>query len=659
MSETSSAPASKTPLWSPSDERVSRSAMRTFLDTVNRAYGLELNTYDDLYTWSISHIPDFWRTIFCEAEIRRSAPFESVVENLDTMPGTKWFPGARLNFAENLLRFRDDREALVAWREDKSVQRITYRELYDEVSRLTKALKKLGVSKGDRVAGYLPNGVHAVVAMLASTSLGAIWSSGSPDFGVQGATDRFGQIEPKVLFCADGYLYNGKTFDRLGHAEEISKNIGSIKHIIVVPFVEKRADLSRLPEAVHYDDLIADEAPGDIDFVQTPADHPVYILYSSGTTGVPKCIVHGAIGVLLQHYKELHLHTDVNRDTSIFYFTTCGWMMWNWLVSSLMLGARTVLFDGSPFYPGPEILWEMAEKEKLTVFGTSAKYLSALEDSGLKPCEKFDLEPLKVICSTGSPLARKSFHYVYRDIKKDVQLSSIAGGTDIISCFMLGNPMLPVYEEELQCRGLGMKVEAFDDEGKGVIGREGELVCTAPAPSMPVFFWNDPDMKKYKAAYFDVYPGVWRHGDFVVIGENGGVVMHGRSDATLNPGGVRIGTAEIYNQLEPMSEIQDSLVIGQKWEDDERVVLFVVLAPGVEFSAELEKTIRTRIRSNASPRHVPAKIIPVEAIPYTRNGKKVEVAVRKLIHGRPVKNREALANPESLDLYVDMEALKS
>ena len=647
----------KVPLWTPSSEYAQNSRMAAFIRSVNERLNTGFTGYRELFEWSVTEIESFWAALWDHAQIRASRPYEKVVEDL-VMPGTKWFTGARLNFAENLLRFRDEGEALVFCMESGRHSAMTYAELYSAVARLASALKKMGVREGDRVAGYAANTPETVVAMLATTSLGAVWTSCSPDFGEKGALDRFGQTLPKILFATDGYIYNGKVFDRRERIRALAEKIESIEKVIVMALVEEKPDISSVPNAVLFSDLLEGEDAGEIEFVQTPADHPVYILYSSGTTDVPKCITHGAVGTLLQHYKELALHTNVDRETSIFYFTTCGWMMWNWLVSGLMLGARVVLYDGSPFHPGPDVLWKLAEKERLSVFGTSARYIAALEESGLKPKDDFDLSALKVICSTGSPLSAESFRYVYRDIKRDVQLASISGGTDIISCFMLGNPMLPVYEEEIQCIGLGMKVEALDEEGKPVIGRQGELVCSAPAPSMPICFWNDPDMEKYRGAYFDTYPGKWRHGDYIEITPRGGVIMYGRSDATLNPAGVRIGTAEIYRTIEGMPEIADSVVVGQKWGGDERVVLFVKLAEGVTLDDALVKKIRTTIRNSASPRHVPAKVIPITDIPYTLTGKKVEMAVRKVIHGEEVKNKSALVNQESLEQYRDLPQLK-
>jgi acetoacetyl-CoA synthetase len=583
---------------------------------------------------------------------------QQVVDDL-RLPGARWFDGAELNFAENLLRYRDDQIALSFHGEGRPTVSITYAQLYDQVARLAKSLRAMGLRPGDRVAGFMPNMIETVIAMLAATSVGAIWSSCSPDFGIKGVLDRFGQIEPRVLFTANGYAYGGKTFDSLGRIAEILKQLPSIEKVVVVPYTDANPDPTRVPNGVLFADFLSSESGLQIEFEQLPANHPLYIMYSSGTTGVPKCIVHGAVGTLVQHLKELGLHTDVKRTDTIFYYTTCGWMMWNWLVSSLALGARLLLFDGSPFHPEPGSLWQMAQDEKVTIFGTSAKYLAAVEKAGVKPGETYHLAPLKAVLSTGSPLSIESFEYVYRDIKEDLVLSSISGGTDIISCFALGNPMGPVYAGELQCRGLGMKVEAFDEDGKPTLGEKGELVCTAASPSMPIYFWNDGDGKKYRGAYFEIFPNVWHHGDYIEITETGGVTIYGRSDATLNPGGVRIGTAEIYRQVENIPEILDSLVVGQDWDNDVRVILFVKLKEGVVLTEELQKRIKDAIRSNTTPRHVPGKIIATPDIPYTISGKKVELAVRKAIHNQEVKNRDALANPDALDFYHDLAELRS
>jgi acetoacetyl-CoA synthetase len=632
--------------------------MHHFMQYVNARYGMSLANYGELYDWSIEESPVFWETLWAFSEVIHSRSYDQVVDDINKMPGARWFEGARLNFAENLLQYRDDHIALSFKGETRPTVSITYNELYQQVARLAQSMRDMGIQPGDRVAGFMPNMIETVVAMLAATSVGAIWSSCSPDFGIKGVLDRFGQIEPRVLFTADGYFYNGKEFDSLDRILEIIKDLPSIEKIVVVPYKDTEPDITNMAKFVLFDDFLASEAE-DLIFEQLPANHPLYILYSSGTTGVPKCIVHGAVGTLLQHIKELKLHSDAKREDTIFYFTTCGWMMWNWLVSSLALGARVFLYDGSPFYPDPGAMWQMSQDEKITIFGTSAKYLAALEKAGVKPKQSYDLTSLKAILSTGSPLSAESFEFVYRDIKNDLCLSSISGGTDIISCFALGNPMGPVYASELQCRGLGMKVEAYDEQGNPVTGHKGELVCTLSAPSMPIYFWNDPDNSNYSEAYFDVYPGVWLHGDYIEITEHGGVIIYGRSDATLNPGGVRIGTAEIYRQVESIPEIVDSLVVGQDWDDDVRIVLFVKLREDVKLDDQLVDRIKTTIRKNCTPRHVPAKCIEVADIPYTISGKKVELAVQNVVHGREVKNRDALANPEALECYVDLPELKT
>ena len=646
------------PLWKPAEERIKSTNMYQFMEYVNTCHRMSLDNYSELYAWSIEESPVFWETLWAYSEVIHSRSYNQVVDDIKKMPGARWFEGARLNFAENLLRYRDHRLALSFKGEGRSTVSITYGELYQQVTALAQSLRDLGIKRGDRIAGFMPNMIETVVAMLAATSIGAVWSSCSPDFGIKGVLDRFGQIEPRVLFTADGYFYNGKEFDSLDRISEIIKELPSIEKIVVVPYKDMDPDIAAMANTVLFDDFLAREAK-DLPFEQLPANHPLYILYSSGTTGVPKCIVHGAVGTLLQHVKELKLHSDVKREDTIFYFTTCGWMMWNWLVSSLALGARVFLYDGSPFYPDPGAMWQMAQDEKITIFGTSAKYLAALEKAGVKPKESYDLTSLKAILSTGSPLSTESFEFVYRDIKDDLCLSSISGGTDIISCFALGNPMGPVYSPELQCRGLGMKVEAYDAQGNSVIGGKGELVCTQSAPSMPIYFWNDPDNIKYRQAYFDIYPGVWQHGDYIEITKHGGVIIYGRSDATLNPGGVRIGTAEIYRQVESIPEIVDSLVVGQDRDDDVRIVLFVKLREDVKLTDWLVDRIKTTIRKNCTSRHVPAKILAVEDIPYTISGKKVELAVRNVIHGLNVKNKDALANPEALDCYVDLPELKT
>ncbi len=646
-------------LWQPSAERIQQANMTRFREFANIKYGLDLKTYDDLYLWSVQDSPAFWAAIWEFGGIKASQPYTQVVADFEDMLESRWFVGAKLNFAENLLRFRDERTALVFKGETAAAVRLSYAGLYDQAARLAKALRQMGVTKGDRVAGFMPNMIETVVAMLAATSIGAIWSSCSPDFGIKGVLDRFGQIQPKVLFTANGYYYNGKAHDSLERVGGIAREIPALERIVIVPYTEPEPDISNIPKAVHYRDFLAAEEGLEIEFTQVPFDHPTYIMYSSGTTGVPKCIVHGAGGTLIQHLKEHLLHTDLKREDTVFYYTTCGWMMWNWLVSSLAVGATLVLFDGSPFYPDAGALWQLAQDEGITVFGASAKYLSSVEKAGVKPGPNYDLSKLKGILSTGSPLSEDSFRFVYRDIKQDLCLSSISGGTDIISCFVLGNPTGPVYTGELQCRGLGMKVESFDLNGKPVLNQKGELVCTAAFPSMPIYFWNDPDKVKFKKAYFGVYPNVWRHGDYIEITETGGVIIYGRSDATLNPGGVRIGTAEIYRQVELLPEIADSMVVGQTWDNDVRVILFVKPAQGVELSEGLKAKIKQAIRDNTTPRHVPAKILAVKDIPYTLNGKKVEMAVYNVIHKEPVLNKDALANPEALDLFKDLPELSS
>jgi acetoacetyl-CoA synthetase len=644
-------------LWKPGEERMKASNMRAFMAFVNRKNELDIKNYDELYRWSVDRIPDFWADLWEFIGVKASSPYERPLEEPWAMPGAKWFPGARLNFAENLLRFRDGSTAIVFRSEDKPARRMSYAQLYDEVARLAESMRAMGVVPGDRVAGFMPNMPETVAAMLAATSLGAVWSSCSPDFGIKGVLDRLGQIRPKLLFSADGYFFKGKVFDSIGRVAEISRDLPSVEKIVIVPYTSASPDLSSLGRASLYADFMAPDHGLEIDFEQLPFDHPLYIMFTSGTTGLPKCMVQGAGGVLLNHQKELVLHSDLKRDDSIFYFTTCGWMMWNWLVSSLAVGAKLVLFEGSPFHPDPGILWRIAEEEGITIFGTSAGYLSALQSEGYEPARRNNLPRLRTVLSTGSPLSEESFEFVYRSIKPDIQLSSISGGSDINGCFFVGNPLGPVYSGELQCRGLGMKVAALDEEGTEVIGKQGELVVLAPEPSMPICFWDDPEGRKYHAAYFDTYPNVWRHSDFVLINERGGAVIYGRSDATLNPGGVRIGTAEIYRQVETIGEIKDSIVVGQDWKNDVRVILFVKMAPGKALDEGVKDRIRKTIRVNASPRHVPSKIIEVPDIPYTLNMKKVELAVKRTIEGSPVTNRDALKNPECLEYFAHLKEL--
>jgi acetoacetyl-CoA synthetase len=629
--------------------------MYRFMGHINEKYGRDFRDYSGLYAWSVENIPEFWAEMWDWAGIVHSEPYDRVVDDETKLPGARWFSGARMNFAENLLRFRDERTAIVFKGEDMDVRRMTYAELYREAAALARALQELDLWPGDRVVGYMPNMPETVAAMLGGSWLGATWSSCSPDFGIRGVLDRFGQIEPRVLFTTDGYFYKGRVFDNIERAARIAQELGCLERVVVIPYAREKPDVSSIPGGVLLEDFKSGAADREIGFVQLPFEHPQYIMYSSGTTGPPKCIVQSAGGVLIQHMKEHMLHVDLGREDNLFYFTTCGWMMWNWLVSGLALSTTLVLYDGNPFHPGPEALWRLAEEERITAFGTSAGYIGALMNAGARPGQDFDLSSLKVLMSTGSPLTSEGFRYVYREIKQDLQLASISGGTDINSCFALGNPLGPVYTGELQCRGLAMKVKAYDENGRPVYNQPGELVCEAAAPSMPLYFWNDPDGSKYRSAYFDVFPGVWAHGDFIEINDRGGVVIYGRSDATLNPGGVRIGTAEIYRQVESIGEVQDSIVVGQPYHGDERVVLFVKLAPGFELDEELTQRIKRTIRENATPRHVPARILPVPDIPYTLNMKKVEVAVKKVLQGRQVLNKQSLQNPESLDYFEELK----
>ena len=643
-------------LWTPGEQQVEQAQMTRFRHAVNDRYDLTLANYDELYQWSIDRADHFWSEMWRFGRIISHSSYTQVVDDLQKMPGARWFQGATLNYAENLLRYRDDRPAIHFRGEDRVQCSLSYAELYALVARTAEAMKSHGLKRGDRVAGFIPNLPEAIIAMLAASSLGAIWSSSSPDFGIKGVLDRFSQIEPRLVFAADGYFYGGKRFDSLAKLSGILAELPSVEKVVVIPYTVE-PDLSSIPNSVLWDDFINNTAT-ELQFTPLPFDQPLYIMYSSGTTGLPKSIVHSAGGTLIQHLKELMLHCDLRRSDTIFYFTTCGWMMWNWLVSGLAVGATLVLYDGNPFYPGPEALWKMTNELDISVFGTSAKYLDALEAAGCKPGQAFGLQALRAVLSTGSPLSEASFDFVYRDIKPDLLLASISGGTDIVSCFVLGNPTLPVYRGELQCRGLGMKVEAFDDDGQTVLNESGELVCSQAFPSMPVYFWNDPEGQKYHDAYFADYPNIWRHGDYIEINEHGGVRIYGRSDATLNPGGVRIGTAEIYAVVENHPAVADSLVVGQPWQDDERIILFVKLQEPGGLTDELKAELKRLIRQNCSPRHVPAVILETPDIPYTINGKKVEIAVKKTIQGKTVQNKAALANPESLDFYRDLDRLK-
>ncbi|MEJ1248120.1 acetoacetate--CoA ligase [Denitratimonas tolerans] len=646
------------PLWIPGVERIERANLSRFIALVQAETGDDSVTdYPGLYRFSIAHPEAFWCLVWDFCGIEAQGERTPVLVDGDKMPGARWFPNVRLNFAQNLLRFDDDRVALLFRGENGATERITYAQLRRRVAALAAALGAQGVTVGDRVAGFMPNLPDTVVAMLATASLGAIWSSCSPDFGVNGVLDRFGQIRPKVLFTAASYQYGGKRLDCLEKVAGFAREIDSIERIVVVPYLDRPESLEAVPRAVNLGDFVAPFAEAELEFVSLPFDHPLYIMYSSGTTGVPKCIVHSAGGALIQHLKEHVLHADVKREDNIFYYTTCGWMMWNWLVSALAVGATVVLYDGNPSWPDANALCNLADEFGISIFGTSAKWISAIEKAGIRPRESHRLPALKTILSTGSPLAPESFDYVYRDIKADVLLSSISGGTDIISCFALGAPILPVWRGELQCRGLGLKVEILDDDGRPVVEQTGELACSAPFPVMPVGFWNDPDGAKYRAAYFENQPGIWCHGDFAKLTGHDGIIIYGRSDATLNPGGVRIGTAEIYRQVEQLPEILESICIGQDWQGDVRVVLFVRLREGIVLDDALRERIRRQIRANTTPRHVPAKIVQVADIPRTISGKIVELAVRNVVHGRAVKNTDALANPQALALYRDLPEL--
>jgi acetoacetyl-CoA synthetase len=637
------------PLWTPDPGRVAGARITQFMQAVRERWQVDVRDYEQLYTFSIGRPLDFWATVwdFCGIVGDRG---ERVAIDMDQMPGAQFFPDARLNFAENVLRQRGSGPALVFNGENQRRRTVSHDELRTDVARFAVALRAAGIQPGDRIGGYIANLPEAIIAALGAAAVGAVWSSCSPDFGVQGVLDRFGQIEPRILVVCDGYFYGGKTHDLLSKVAAVADKLPTVEKVIVVPYLHDRPDVAKIRAAVPWSEFTG-ESDAPPPFEPLPFNHPLYILYSSGTTGVPKCIVHGHGGTLIQHLKEHQLHCDIQAEDRVFYFTTCGWMMWNWLVTVLASDATLLLYDGSPFHPTGNVLFDFADETGMTLFGTSAKFIDAVNKAGLDPRETHSLRTVRTMTSTGSPLVPESFDFVYSKIKTDIHLASISGGTDIVSCFVGGDPTSPVWRGEIQRPALGMKVEVFNEAGERVVGEKGELVCTMPFPSMPVGFWNDPDGRKYRAAYFETFPGVWRHGDWVEITRHGGIVIYGRSDAVLNPGGVRIGTSEIYRQVEQLDEIVESLVIGQHWENDERVVLFVRLRDGLTLDEALEARIRRRIRDNTTPRHVPAKIVQVADVPRTKSGKIVELAVRHVVHGREVKNLEALANPEALEQY--------